>query len=68
MESDSILRLPAAKAATDLSRSTIYTRMAAGTFPKPIPLGERAVGWVSSEINAWIQQRIAESRKTSEAA
>lgn len=36
--------------------------MAAGSFPKPIPLGEHAVGWVASEVDAWIQQRIAEAR------
>ena len=63
MLSESILRLPAVRAATGLSRSTIYARIAAGTFPKPIPLGTHAVGWPSSEIQAWVQQRITEGRK-----
>jgi prophage regulatory protein len=63
MEAESILRLPAVRAATGLSRSTIYARIAAGTFPKPIPLGTHAVGWIASEINAWIQQLITEGRK-----
>jgi prophage regulatory protein len=60
---DTILRLPAVKAATGLSRSTIYERISAGTFPKPIPLGDHAIGWLASEVGAWIQQRISEARK-----
>lgn len=58
-----ILRLPAVKASTGLSRSTIYLRVAKGTFPKPVSLGERAVGWVESEIQQWLEQRIEASRK-----
>ena len=57
-----ILRLPKVKAITGLSRSTIYLRMSEGTFPKHISLGSRAVGWLKSEVNAWIEQRILESR------
>lgn len=44
---------------TTLSRSQIYARMAKGTFPQAVPLGERAVGWVEAEIEAWMQARIA---------
>jgi len=58
-----ILRLPAVKARTGLSRSTIYLRVAQGTFPKPVSLGARAVGWVESEIQQWLEQRIEASRK-----
>ena len=46
-----ILRLPAVKSRTGLSRSTIYLRVAEGNFPTPIPLGGRAVGWIEEEIN-----------------
>ena len=45
-----ILRLNDVKAKTGLSRSTIYLRMAEGTFPKKISLGSRAVGWINSEV------------------
>ncbi len=45
-----ILRLPAVKTRTGLSRSTIYLRVAEGRFPKPISLGARAVGWVDAEV------------------
>ena len=45
---------------TGLGRSSIYKRIAEGEFPKPVPLGGRAVGWVSDEIEAWILERIEE--------
>jgi prophage regulatory protein len=57
-----ILRLPAVKSRTGLSRSTIYLRMAAGEFPKSVALGRRAVGWLSSDIDHWIDQQIDLSR------
>ncbi len=57
-----ILRLNDVKAKTGLARSTIYLRMAEGTFPKKISLGSRAVGWINSEVIEWIEQRIGESR------
>jgi prophage regulatory protein len=58
-----ILRLPTVKARTGLARSTIYLRIAEGTFPKPIPLGGRAVGWIEDEIDHWLNQQIEASRK-----
>lgn len=61
--SHSILRLPAVKACTGLSRSTIYLRVSEGAFPKPVSLGGRAVGWLESEIQDWLQRRIDASRK-----
>lgn len=57
-----ILRLPAVKASTGLSRSTIYLRVSQGTFPRPVSLGGRAVGWVESEIDGWIAERVKLSR------
>ena len=58
----SILRLPAVKDRTGLSRSTIYLRISHHLFPKPVSLGGRAVGWISSEIDAWLQEQIEASR------
>lgn len=55
----SILRLPEVKARTGLSRSTIYLQIQKGTFPSPISLGARAVGWVDSEVDALISARVA---------
>ena len=58
-----ILRLPAVKTRTGLSRSTIYLRVSQGTFPKPVNLGVRAVGWVEAEIQEWLERQIEASRK-----
>ena len=58
-----ILRLPTVKAITGLSRSTIYLRMSEGTFPEKISLGSRAVGWLETEIQDWLDERISVSRK-----
>jgi len=43
---------------TSLARSTVYKYISLGQFPKPIKLGTRAVAWVESEIEAWVQQSI----------
>jgi prophage regulatory protein len=59
-----ILRLPAVMANIGLSRSSIYLRVAEGTFPKPVSLGARAVGWLESDIQAWLRQRVELSRKS----
>ena len=55
----SILRLPAVKSESGLSRSTIYLRIAQGLWPKPVNLGVRAVGWPAAEIAAVNAARIA---------
>jgi len=57
-----ILRLPSVKARTGLSRSTIYLRISEDSFPRPISLGGRAVGWIESEIDEWLEQQIEASR------
>ena len=61
-----ILRLPAVRARTGLARSTIYLRIAQGRFPRPISLGERAVGWIEVEVDAWLRQQIEVSRREPE--
>ena len=58
-----ILRLPAVKTRTGLSRSTIYLRVSQGTFPQSVSLGARAVGWVEAEIQEWLQRQIEARRK-----
>ncbi|MEO0426178.1 MAG: AlpA family transcriptional regulator [Pseudomonadota bacterium] len=52
---DPILRRPDVERLTGLARSTIYARMAEGTFPKPIKLGGSAVGWRQSAIAEWLE-------------
>ena len=58
-----ILRLPAVKERTALSRSTIYLRIANNEFPAQISLGGRAVGWLEEDINNWLEQKVEASRK-----
>ncbi|MFC1876006.1 helix-turn-helix transcriptional regulator [Thermodesulfobacteriota bacterium] len=54
----SILRRKQVERRTGLSRSTIYLRIQEGTFPRPINLGARAVGWLENEIEAWLVARL----------
>jgi prophage regulatory protein len=57
------IRLKTVLQRTGLSRSSIYLRITQGTFPRPVSLGGRAVGWIDSEVEAWITTQIDESRK-----
>ncbi len=56
------LRLPEVVSRTGLSRSTLKVLMREGSFPLPIRLGARAVGWIEAEVEAWMRERIAASR------
>jgi prophage regulatory protein len=58
-----ILRLPQVKLRTGLSRSSIYNAMKRAEFPASVSLGARAIGWRASDIDAWIDSRIATGRK-----
>ncbi|MBK3431531.1 AlpA family transcriptional regulator [Pseudomonas fluorescens] len=55
-----IIRLKEVIDSTGLARSTIYKYIGEGTFPKPVSLGDRCVGWVDSEVHDWILARIEE--------
>lgn len=57
-----ILRLPVVLARTGYRRSTLYAEIAKGAFPRQISLGARSVGWIESEIDTWIAERIQASR------
>jgi len=63
MDNKKIIRIKATKDLTGLSRSTIYAMQKEGMFPHSISLGLRAVGWLESDIEAWIDTRISASRK-----
>lgn len=58
MQKPSLLRLPTVKARTGQSRSAIYAAIQRGEFPKPVPIGPRAVAWVESEIDDYIERQI----------
>lgn len=56
-----ILRLPTVKQSVGYSTSNIYKLMSENKFPSSIKLGGRAVGWLQSDIEDWIDSRVAES-------
>lgn len=57
------IRLREVKDLTSLSTSELYRRVTAGTFPRQIHLGPKSVAWLESDVNAWIEARVAESRR-----
>lgn len=63
-----LLRIKDVCRATGLGRSTIYAMLAEGRFPTPIKISDkenaRATAFVGKEVSAWIEQRIADSRKS----
>ncbi len=58
-----IIRLSEVESITGLSSSTIYLRIKEKRFPASVNLGNRAVGWLVSDIEDWIDQRIKISRE-----
>ena len=67
-----ILRRKQVEARTGLSRSTIYSKIKHNpkrpscfdpSFPKPVSIGAKAVGWIEAEVDAWITKQIEKSRK-----
>jgi|GEM_PF-230617 len=53
-----LIRLAEVKEYTGLGRSSIYKYMNEGQFPKSVSLGERAIAWVDTEIEEWVQEKI----------
>ena len=60
-----IIRKPEVLKKTGLANSSMYKKIAESAFPAPIKLGgksARSAGWIESEIDQWIEDRINESR------
>ena len=53
-EPDRILRIRTVLHRTGLSRSTLYRKMADGSFPRQVRIGEHSAGWRESAINRWM--------------
>lgn len=60
--SEQILKLPEVTKVTGLARSTIYKLISENSFPKQIKLTSFSSGWIQSEVDQWIDERIALSR------
>ena len=58
-----ILRLQQVCRMTGLCRSLVYQLEAENQFPKRIRLTERAVGWIEGEVQGWLAERVAGSRR-----
>jgi prophage regulatory protein len=58
-EPDRIIRLKTVLSRTGLSRSTIYRKIAEGTFPPQIKISVNGSGWHESEINRWIADPVS---------
>jgi prophage regulatory protein len=57
------LRRPAVEAKAGISKTNLYSQIANGTFPAPIKLGPKAVGWLETDIDEWIAGRVRVSRE-----
>lgn len=67
MSHQRIIRISTVKAVTGLSRGSIYRLIKESDFPKQIKLSAQAAGWIESEINDWLESRIAKSREQGKA-
>lgn len=61
-----ILRLKSVLDKTGDSKAGLYSKLARGVFPKPIKLSDRAVGWLESEVEQWISDRVKFTREREE--
>ncbi|MCK0552600.1 AlpA family transcriptional regulator [Pantoea ananatis] len=63
--SHSFIRLAEVQRRTGYSKAWIYRLLKERRFPKSVKIGTRAIAFVESEVDEWIEQRIAESRVNS---
>jgi prophage regulatory protein len=54
---DPMLRPAEVMARTGLSRTSLWRRARAGSFPAPIEIGPNAIGWPDSVISEWLENR-----------
>ncbi|ENL4825599.1 AlpA family transcriptional regulator [Salmonella enterica subsp. enterica serovar Teko] len=59
----SLIRLSEVQRRTGYSKAWLYRLMSEGKFPSSVKIGSRAIAFVESEVDEWINQRIEESRK-----
>ena len=55
---DRLIKLPEAESLSGLKKSTIYSKIKEGTFPRPVRLSSRAVAFSESAVLRWVQARI----------
>jgi prophage regulatory protein len=60
-----ILKKPEVLKLVPISNGYLYELIRKGQFPKPISLGSRAVGWVDTEVQEWVENKITQRNETS---
>lgn len=58
----SLIRLPEVQRRVGYGKAWVYKLIAQNCFPKPVKIGTRSIAFIESEVDEWINQRIAESR------
>ncbi|EMF0893135.1 MULTISPECIES: helix-turn-helix transcriptional regulator [Enterobacteriaceae] len=58
-----LIRLPEVLARTGYCKAWIYHLISEGRFPQPVKIGLRAIAFVESEVEEWIQSVIETTRK-----
>lgn len=61
---DMVLRIRQVADRLGVARTTIYYWVRKGEFPKPIQLGGGSVGWLTSDVQSFLEQRVRASRQT----
>ena len=56
---DKFLRINEILKTTGLSRSQIYVLVSKGQFPKQVKVSDKASAWLASEVEAWMNERVA---------
>ena len=55
------LRLPEVRQMTCLGKTSIYSRINEGTFPRQIPIGSNSVVWLEKDVIAWMEKQMEEA-------
>jgi prophage regulatory protein len=63
-----MIELPQTIGKTTMSKSMIYALVKEGKFPAPVKIGDRKIGWVEAEVDAWLEARVKASRENAAAA
>lgn len=59
---ENLIRLPDVQRRTGYGKAWVYVLIARNEFPKPVKIGSRSIAFVESEVDAWVANKIAESR------
>lgn len=58
-------KLPGTRAPLPFSGETLWRKVKAGTFPRPVKFSERVTAWRVGDVRAWISEQVKESECTS---